>query len=350
MEKTLSKLYNREVKKMRKSLIVMFVALLSLVLVYGYADAQVAGQCSDCHTMHNSQDGTYMSKDFGGVGTSASNKNLTVSTCLGCHNGVAGGAPNIFGAARATQTAGGSFKDTVFDADNKGHNVIDLSAAYPSASAGAGTTEGTITSTPGGSGSDLTVGPTELTCAGTKGCHGDNTVAGSDEAIAGYHHAAAPGYRFLETALGTNIEGKGDDNWEYASSSVTDHNVYSANADVSISALCAKCHKVFHAETLDGSIWIRHPTENAVADLGSTGSVTVDTENNPFAFAGADYISVTTDSATDYTAAKGKVACISCHRAHATDQPDLLRFDYGDMDAGSATADWGCLGCHVGQR
>jgi hypothetical protein len=278
----------------------MFVALLSLVLVYGYADAIVSGQCSGCHTMHNSQDGTSMAKDFGGALTSTSNKNLTVSTCLGCHNGVASGAPDIFQAYVSSSTAvdggtygtaGGSFLDSVFNDDARGHNVQDLKTVYPGGPGDEG-----MTSTPGNSGSNITLTPTELTCAGAKGCHGDHDAAKttSEEGIKGFHHAAAPGFRFLQlspTASDAPVAGKGSDDWEVGGADATNHNVYSSGTSAgvaSISALCAECHGQFHgtANTQSGSIWIRHPTENDLPSAwDSVGNgIKVEYNRNPFAF------------------------------------------------------------------
>jgi predicted CXXCH cytochrome family protein len=360
MEKTRSKLYSKEVKKMRKALITMFVALLSLVLVYGYADAQVAGQCSGCHTMHNSQNGTDMAKDFDGVATATANKNLTVSSCLGCHNGVASGAPDIFQAyvsssaavdAGTYGTAGGSFLDTVFNDDARGHNVQDLKTVYPSGPGDEG-----MTSTPGNSGSNITLTPTELTCAGAKGCHGDHDAGKttSEDGIKGFHHAAAPGFRFLQLADDTKITGKGSADWEQGGADATNHNVYSASDTGSISELCAECHGQFHGtgNTGTGSPWIRHPTENDLPSAwDSVGNgIKVEYNRNPFAFDPDDWSLVLTTSAYDYDdGGVAQVACISCHRAHASDVDDLLRFKYTDMTAGGSK-EFGCLGCHSGQR
>jgi predicted CXXCH cytochrome family protein len=41
------------------------------------------------------------------------------------------------------------------------------------------------------------------------------------------------------------------------------------------------------------------------------------------------------------------VMCLSCHRAHGSDQPDLLRWAYAGMQAGTGTADTGCFVCHT---
>ncbi|MBW1796331.1 MAG: hypothetical protein JRJ38_18260 [Deltaproteobacteria bacterium] len=53
---------------------------------------------------------------------------------------------------------------------------------------------------------------------------------------------------------------------------------------------------------------------------------------------------------TNYTTDGARVTCLSCHRAHGTDNHDILRFDYSTQIAGSTGVTAGCLGCHVGQR
>jgi len=43
------------------------------------------------------------------------------------------------------------------------------------------------------------------------------------------------------------------------------------------------------------------------------------------------------------------VICLSCHRAHASDQPDMLRWDYNLMivDRTGPAAGTGCFKCHT---
>lgn len=346
---------------MKKTLFIILLAL-TVVLAYGSAYA-LTGVCSNCHTMHNSQDGQPMAKDFDGDAVSTPNPNLTISTCLGCHNGQVTGAPNVFGNGAANQTAGGTFNDTVIAADTQVHNVVDLNAAGV-------LTEGlesvNTTGTPGNSGSAITVDVDELTCAGALGCHGDHASGNTTSAlgIKGFHHAArdsdrsSKGYRFLQTAAGTEIEGKGSTDsstgWEKGGADADDHNVYSADTSAGISKLCAQCHGGFHgtANTGSASPFVRHPTDNVIPDAWDTvgTGVTVDYNNNPFAFDGTDIVDVTIAAAYDVDDG-ARVACVSCHRAHGSDQPDLLRFDYDGQIAGGDDGDtFGCLGCHTLQR
>jgi predicted CXXCH cytochrome family protein len=304
--------------------------------------------------MHNSQDGTWQASGDDGITLSATaNEHLTVSTCLGCHNGGVD-APNIFGTSQ--RTAGGTFAASVVDAgagyNSRVHNVRDITWSNDEVAL--------LNLTPGeeAQGSyDPPTGADELTCAGSKGCHGDHTKSGSADGIKGYHHASSPGYRFLEYYNGsvTKTEGKGSSTWEKGGATNADHNVYraletdSADAGDSISSLCSLCHGGFHDndDTANSGVWTRHPTD---VSIPASWNATVDYENNPFAFDAAAWSSVFTNSAyTEANVDVAKVACISCHRAHGSDDADLLRFSYGDMQAGGSNT-FGCLGCHTAQR
>ncbi|MDP3013134.1 MAG: cytochrome c3 family protein, partial [Candidatus Subteraquimicrobiales bacterium] len=44
------------------------------------------------------------------------------------------------------------------------------------------------------------------------------------------------------------------------------------------------------------------------------------------------------------------VMCLSCHRAHGSPEPDLLRWTYSGMIAGSGTSDTGCFTCHTSKN
>lgn len=345
---------------MKKTLLTLFVAFLGIVLMYGLANA-ISGPCSNCHTMHNSQDGAAMAKAFDGSALDTAQPHLTISTCLGCHNGQVTGAPDIFTAvAGADRTAGGTFLDSVATTDAKLHNVKDLDDAGVVPTVGL---EDTLSTAPGAeSGGFTEPTATTLSCAGTLGCHGDHTKAGSNNAISGFHHQpSGKGYRFLQFYDGstaTPIVGKGSSDWEKGGASATNHNVYyalssdSASERDSISSLCSLCHGDFHdnGDTSASSLWTRHPTEVAIPsawDSIGTG-VTVDYTNNPFAFKTADYATVTPTAAYAFTD-NPNVACISCHRAHGTANNDLLRFDYSAQNAGGGGTT-GCLGCHTAQR
>ncbi len=163
------------------------------------------------------------------------------------------------------------------------------------------------------------------------------------DAVSGAHHTNIGGtttgasigtsYRFLNGITGV------EDN-DYNFETAVDANMYQGatsptGATATISALCADCHGLFHtvAGTVDTGEWIRHPTDIALPDAGTE-------------FAGYDptaMIDYDDSAPVGYTnpalptRATATVTCISCHRAHATQYDDALRFNYADIDAGGDT-------------
>jgi predicted CXXCH cytochrome family protein len=347
-----------------KKLNLMMVLALSIMLIIataGISQAAVQGPCSNCHTMHNSQDGAANTLDGGPV-----NDFLTVGSCLGCHGDgtLATGAPDVFGAEGVDMCAGGTFDDTQFPDNTYVHNVTDITWT--------GDHVEDLTVTPGldaGEAGQLgTVLPSNLSCAGVTGCHGDHdaTKTTSAEGIKGYHHGSTA-YRYCQigTGAGTPIDGIGSPDWEAGGATTTNHNVYVADKDDGISAFCAQCHGDFHNEaattgdTGGSSPFDRHPTDNLLAS--ATGwdlsRVTIDHNANPFAFLrsditaqGLDYDTLYATTWTGTLDGLARVACVSCHRAHGSPYQDILRFSYATQQAGSTTVSTGCLGCHEKQR
>ncbi len=346
----------------------LMLALVAVgCMLPGAAYARVSGQCSNCHTMHNSQDG-----DVFPGNTATPNEALTIGDCQGCHTGANSGAvgsvPMVQGTAAPTYgtntLAGGSFwwvSQTGGDAT--GHNVAGFAGV-----------DGDLATPPGDSGSFAN----QLTCAGTQGCHGDRTVTGDFAAISGSHHAddttitganSGTSYRFLNGILG--IE---DADWEFtATDGTVDHNQYygvARTADTeddtdTISALCADCHGEFHSGAGDlgtardagfSSPWIRHPTDidmNAVGGEYAAYNDPTGTNGNEYSVvapvASNNMANGVLDSVLD-APGDAVVTCISCHRAHGTPNDDLLRWDYSTVQAHTTATDDnndGCFICHT---
>ncbi len=358
--------------KVEKSFTILVSLLAAAVMIAGFSGpaspAVSSVVCDDCHTMHASQEGQ-LPVGFVQDGSETAHAHLTLASCLGCHgiNGsTVGGAPNIFSRMPETMTAAGTFASIVVDrAKNdyrKVHNVRDITTWTNEEQEQLYTTPGIDTS--GGRYLDVE-GASELYCAGNRGCHGrhDESCDTSNKGIKGFHHGGYEGYRYLQFYNGsshTPIKGKGSPDWEYEGADDYNHNVYyamdgmSATTNDSISAFCALCHGDLHGDDADevrsGGNWIRHPTENLLSAAGfTTDSVIVDVMNNPFGFYGTYYHDVYTHNMNNYTTEGARVVCVSCHRAHGTENHDILRFDYGTQKAGSNVTT-GCLGCHVGQR
>ena len=279
---------------------------------------------------------------------------LLLNDCLGCHTTTDGdpfvaGYPYVqlaTGADDSNCLAGGFFPTTMGmgNNDDNHHGIENMNepAGFDSSETPwyTGTTDG-------------------LGCAGTNGCHGNETDLDDMAAISGGHHDPTA-YRILY--VGTDgVIGSGAKDYEEliirapATTPVTigddqNVNIYSAGVnDPSISELCAKCHGDFHNEngtTGDcgsASPWIRHPTDVVIPTtwaIGDTGYTPDgdDYKHNPVGY----------DDAT-FDITNKKATCLSCHRAHGTANNDLLRWAYSTQNAGSGE-DYGCLGCHDGQR
>ncbi len=362
-------------------MVIRLFIIINFVLTPHLCLAAVSGQCSDCHTMHNSQAGSAVSQNLiDGSTTTTTNPGLLKANCVGCHEGdnSAGsletpyvldldvpeyGSNGTGTGSDSTTLAGGNFywvsSGSVYTStpDTCGHNVDNI--------AGADSRHSTVP--PGGT--DLGA---QITCAGTGGCHGDRTVAGNVDAMYGAHHnndmtawkdgtSLADSYRFL---LG--VQGLEDSSYEYRPDA-SNHNKYygvdrtleTGEAAGSISGLCADCHTDFHegsgeiaAGTFGTSgVWLRHPTNfdmgraSSSAEYesynGGTGTGNTYSVISPV---GTDDTSTTINSTVYSQAGDAIVMCLSCHRAHGTPYGSILRWNYRDWPG---TGYNGCAVCHT---
>jgi len=334
------------------------VFFLGIVLfLYSPAYAGVNGQCANCHTMHDSQNGA----NVGGAGQSA---HLLNDSCIGCHTdstgsgGNGGTTPFVMQASEPlynTDTlAGGSFwwvATSGGGSDAMGHNVLGLSAQ-----------DSTLTTAPnggvgqcGGCHESLAVAQATLggLGSGCEGCHlGVKHHAAS--AVAGAVSTEANGwYRFLAghnggVDLNSGVEGIEDVDWEY-SHAAGDHNEYLGVAaggglsNNSMTSYCCGCHGEFH-DQVDNGLWIRHPSDAIIPDSGEYAGYTAYDPNTPVARPNLTSI-VSTDTVTPGT---DMVMCLSCHRAHGSPYADMLRWDYTQQIAGgSGATGTGCFTCHT---
>lgn len=330
--------------------------------------AKVTGNCNNCHTMHNSQNGQPVARGdapWGGTGGSTDLiSSLLIASCLGCHSSAVTNQsirdfdgnkiPIVFntGGYPTNPLAGGNFYSVSIDVDNTGHNIFPTNPE-PNPPNGLDNTP------PGGT----TLGD-QLTCAGTYGCHGHNGRQSGDmaiedetKAIQGAHHGddspplngdlsdVAKNYRFL---LG--IAGKEDGDWEQETN--TGHNEYKGattfGATDTISFFCGECHGNFHSldDVGNATPWLRHPTDILLPQTGEYGAYDPTTIYNnlvPVAYTDFNYPSRAT----------AVVMCLSCHRAHASPYFKMMRWDYkgwpgvGSEGCDLSTGKHGCCNvCH----
>jgi predicted CXXCH cytochrome family protein len=354
------------------SLFFILYSLLVLVFFQSNVDARVKGKCKDCHSMHDSYEGKGMTYgDRAGPFPA-----LTEGGCLGCHGQNPSGTENIItiGKARIPQVlhhmengdlAAGNFY-YVADGYNpdysKGHNLKEISLQEsPPMDVPPGFMQSVII--PGGLGPADWLPQKQLTCAGTWGCHGDRTIEDPYKSIYGAHHTddsvidgstVGKSYRFLY-----GIKGKEHKDWEYLAT-IDNHNGYKGDMVHSsmdtISYLCGECHAKFHPHrNLGGikevgqaydTIWLRHPADISFSAIHGD-------------FAGSEYqgyVRYSLEAPVAYSKPTGGeqvvdedsiVMCLSCHRAHASPYPDILRWDYNNMFVRSGSTGTGCLTCHT---
>jgi len=374
---------------MRKITNIIFLVFLSVVLISGTAYA-ISGVCSNCHTMHASQNGTLM-----GDGP---HDYLLLYSCIGCHSGPAGQATTANGAPIVLRTdaapanqgvggtlAGGDFYWVAQGSDALGHNVDVLPVGQDSA---IGTNIGynppgwdtsyNQDALEGDVAENNATWPVQLTCAGAYGCHGDHSKSGNDAGIVGSHHGNTGGsssqadgattvgasYRFC-----AGINGLEHSNWEW-NATTSAHNEYfgttyndgggtpSGNDLRTISYFCALCHGEFHKSSDIGGTatpWLRHPTDIVLWASGTRGTSEYSDYNQGGGYSleapvARGAVPATSSSTVNVSATDGTgaiVMCLSCHRAHGSDQPDILRWDYSTIIAGGGSSNAGCFKCHT---
>jgi len=344
------------------------------------SEAKVTGACSDCHTMHNSQRGQAMARDYsstdaGLVEDASPNPALLISSCIGCHfdSGtttiIANNTPVVLNAQDpgSSALAGGNFYYSSAGpggAYDKGHNVKNISPQESSPMDAPPGFKAGVELPNGGTGPASWA--SQLTCAGTYGCHGNRGIADEVKSVFGAHHQNVDidsssdaykvynSYRFLY-----GIRGAEDIDWEKTASGI-DHNGYQGDSlygsTNTISYLCSECHGNYHANTNlggsgsvgDSTPWLRHPADFAFNGVRG---------NN---YAGSEYASYTTynviapvaessPTTSDSVVNSGSIVmCLSCHRAHASPYFKMLRWDYKAGSLGTALS--GCMVCHTSKN
>ncbi len=343
------------------------VCLLCLFLISAsQAIAQVSGVCSNCHTMHNSQNGSIVN-DEGPAG------NLLNTDCVGCHSSVEAVTivelgstiriPIVFNQSEPVYPPSGTESSTLAGgnfywvsqggpvADTYGHNVFGISAA-----------DGNLDKAPGST----------VNQEGCKACHSSLASAEPINGCRGchvpHHHAsdsatvvdgAGGWYRFLGDNPGMpglnegyGVVGIEATDWERDPAASL--NVYKGtlamgtqkrNFSYSIGEFCVGCHGNFHHDMTDADgAWIRHPSDVVIPNSGEYANYTTYNSITP--------VARTTDLTgivpAEVSPGSDVVTCISCHRAHGSPYPDMLRWDYqNDCNAGEVNADCGCFTCHA---
>lgn len=347
--------------------------------------AKVTGVCSNCHTMHNSQNGGPMATDRTGWYPGGSTrgtppyKTLLVDTCVGCHSHQSAVTYNLDSCVvPVVYTRGGiEFDDCLAggnfywvaqpDGDAMGHNVLGISGVdgllkapgYPSFA---------ICTTNSCHQSLAVEQTTESDFgSGCQGCHLRPAHHADDsDVVVGSEPADPDGfYRFLSGhksgmtqppgSVPLGVAGIEDDDWQ-ATKHKGDHNEYLGyekhlewpagfyNMGHTMTGFCCGCHGEFHKEHPEGGDeWIRHPSDAVIPNedeyAGAFGATHEYDPDIPVARPSLSAVSGTVNIGTDM------VMCLSCHVAHGSPYNDMLRWKYEDENA--ATANYGCRVCHT---
>ena len=367
---------------------IYFISIFIIALISTFpclVNAKVTGRCDNCHTMHNSQKGNNVLRAGTGVGWDGSNEisggtqqespagNLLVTNCVGCHSSTTSQTiidvngsriPIVYNTSGypAQPLAGGNFYNVANVGDQYGHNVYGISDHDNTLLAGA----------PG----------EDSSCASSNACHftlaaepqSDNFNKGGCQGchINVFHHEDNDKYRFLtghDPGVTRYVKGKeaidseGKQTWEQNPSMINSNRYKGVDSFVgfsrtlaetnSISSFCGGCHADFHkageiTNQLDNPLagpWKRHPTDIALKSEGEYAGydpTTTYDNNAPVAWK---------DPFNEAPARSDAIVmCLSCHRAHGSDQPDMLRWNYtNDCDAGSSVNPpvCGCFVCHT---
>ena len=315
-----------------------------------------------------------MAKNLDGSSDATPNKALLNTDCIGCHQGTnttssvvpfvldTSAPPNYGNTGTSGNTlAGGNFYWVSTGLNRTGHNVAVLAASD--------TEHGNLP--PGGSALS-----SQLTCAGTTGCHGSTSQTNPTMALFGSHHnndmtrwndgtTTASSFRFLD-----GVQGLEDPDWEYQPTS-SSHNKYYGidrtnenDSGGTISSLCARCHNNFHngsgqisAGIVSNNVWIRHPTDYDMSNARSQGPSFSSSEyaayndyqgiGNPYSVLSPVATSDTSTTLNTSVYAQSDdaiVMCLSCHRAHGSPFDGMLRWDYKNWPG---TGFNGCAICHT---
>ncbi len=349
--------------------------------------AQVSGSCANCHTMHNSQDGSLPVS--GGP-----NETLLLNDCVGCHSSATSSTyytlgncevPVVLytGGVPTEYLAGGNFywvKEGLGADDSKGHNAFlgeddDNLTVAPGAKVTCSTNacHQNLSQPFAGSNMNFALNGNY----GCKGCHinvkhhandhpnGDSGLANSAEK--GWYRFLS-GHGFTEDGSTAGVEGYEDGLWEAGLHDggdhlgSTTHNEYLGNHDVdtgygfdygdlghTTTAFCTGCHGEFHNTQNLGTdpenIWIRHPSD---AIIPNDNEYQYCTTYDPLTPVARPSLPETPSGAV--VPGTDMVMCLSCHRPHGSPYPDMLRWDYTRQISGGGEGcdvGTGCFFCHT---
>ena len=313
------------------------IALATGILESGAFHSNVDAGCNACHIMHASQDG----QDLG-----PNPKLMTVGGgCLeACHGQIEQGPSVLDG---STELPGGNYSFSAADPAT-GHN-------------------------PGSGSSTIPIDPIHgLTPPGGGGIILDNWSCNScHDTYGGFEYRLLrkdPGHldNDLDGVIIATEEHKSQiwdrDSLANVDQSDTNHNVYItetiSDKEVGFGRWCAACHPDFHGadksdpEVGDGEYWIRHPTAVPMYTEGGNINVIsiVEAFGNSYDYEyPLETMNGQANTSNNWILSESEdgITCLTCHKAHASEYPDALRWDNSQEE--ELEPGVGCRRCHVEQ-
>jgi hypothetical protein len=374
------------------ALCLLLIALCSMLYALSL-EAGVTGNCSNCHTMHNSQNGQPMAWKFESSSNSFPSEatpygQLLRSDCIGCHTATDSSTwKSSLGAPIVYNTTGVTYGDPNFSSQFSDGKLIGLAAGnfyWLTGASGATSTQSRGHSIAGIPYVDDTTnhsydprGSCGINCHGQlsdKGCdachlpahHKGNSSSGWADANNGYYRFLGPLPASAEHKWG--VRGYEDPNWQ-KNASYTVHNEYSGEAATtgyhSISTHCLGCHDSGSypgccASDVWASLMVYNATMVLPDNVGHVGSKWAGYRwckpaGQTAPLSECDYhpmLPIARSNITSYTSPSDNVTygsndtlmCLTCHRAHASPYDKMLRWD----NAGSLPeTDFNCGDCHI---
>jgi hypothetical protein len=289
--------------------------------VLAFHDGGVA-DCAGCHTMHNSEDGALVDADSP-LGNAWLLRDETPSdVCLSCHADHLGAVFFDDVLTPAPEKGSGNFIFLLEDNLNDGHEgslnpILGDAAGHNVVAPGYGLgADGTLGMAPGG-----TFPAGQLGCTSCHDPHGNmnfRLLYGIGQVQDGLATFTEP----APVATGLSIF--------FGSESNSSHTAYVSG----MSDWCGNCHGGFHSA--DNPTKLIHPTgETLGGSVANTYNLYNGTDDQLGGVAATAYLAAVpfedATAATNSTAgptAASVVACVTCHRAHASSAPDAGRWDF----------------------
>jgi hypothetical protein len=267
--------------------------------------------CHACHTMHGSQDGFYVEPSSNLIA-------IAGDGCLACHDGTFG--PDVYDVSPELELPGGDYSNANNSYYN-GHNPASGSTTIlPDLILD--------TTPPGGEG--------PLDNWSCNSCH--DTLGGFDFRLLRKN----PGDRRVINNFIADSDDESDiweDGFNNIAQNESNHNVYKTEvigADYGFGSWCAACHPNFQLEHAGN--FPRHPTATPLSfkELNVYGT------NHNYLYP-LETMNSNAGPTFEWTLIEGQegVTCLTCHKAHASQYSDALRWDH---EGGSTE---GCDKCHA---